>query len=424
MSEVRRICLITQGHLATNPRLVKEADALSAAGYDVSVICTSFLDWGRQHDAAFEGRRWRIAASIPFGPLASPPTRIKQVVRQRAARLALALGVKGDAIRETGWHPASADITAAALSVEADLYIAHYPAALPAAAKSAARHGASYAFDAEDFHLGDLPDSTEHEPERRRLRAIEEAYLPGAAYVTAASPGIADAYVRAYGIQRPAVILNVFPLSHAPVSASPRGEAEPRPSIYWFSQTIGPDRGLEAAVAAMRLAQSCPHLYLRGRSVPGYIDHLRSCAGNKEVAARIHVLPIEAPEKMERLASQYDLGLAAETGHSQNRAICLTNKIFSFLLAGLPPLISATPGQRALAHSCGLDDLLYEVGDAEMLASRLDEALQTPERLASLRARCFALGQERFNWEMESRALIDCISGSLSSQKGRAQPSL
>ena len=61
-----RICLLTPGQLATNPRLVKEADALSAAGYEVSVICTSFLDWAMQHDASFEKRPSQIAARIPF----------------------------------------------------------------------------------------------------------------------------------------------------------------------------------------------------------------------------------------------------------------------------------------------------------------------------------------------------------------------
>ena len=71
--------------------------------------------------------------------------------------------------------------------------------------------------------------------------------------------------------------------------------------------------------------------------MPGYLDHLQSSASSSEVAARIHLLPIESPERMERLAAQYDVGLVAETGHSQNRAICLTNKVFSFLLAGLPP---------------------------------------------------------------------------------------
>ena len=88
-----RICLITPGQLALNPRLVKEADALSAAGYEVSVICTSYLDWAMQHDASFEREPWQIAARIPFGPLAPSGIRIKQVIRQRSARVALAIGL-------------------------------------------------------------------------------------------------------------------------------------------------------------------------------------------------------------------------------------------------------------------------------------------------------------------------------------------
>jgi hypothetical protein len=35
--------LVTPGHLSTNPRLVKEADALAAAGYQVSVVSARFI---------------------------------------------------------------------------------------------------------------------------------------------------------------------------------------------------------------------------------------------------------------------------------------------------------------------------------------------------------------------------------------------
>ena len=34
----KRVCLISPGHLASNPRLVKEADALYEAGFAVKVI--------------------------------------------------------------------------------------------------------------------------------------------------------------------------------------------------------------------------------------------------------------------------------------------------------------------------------------------------------------------------------------------------
>lgn len=414
-----RICLLTSGHLATNPRLVKEADALSEAGYEVVVICTRFSPWASMHDATFEDRSWTVAARIPFGPTAPIGTRLKQVFRQRAARAVLAAGLQFDALREAEWHPASPDISAAALAVEADLYIAHYPAALPAAAKAAAHHRALYAFDAEDFHLGDLPDRPEHEREKQRLRAIEARYLPGAAYVSAASPGIADAYSEAYGIKRPAVILNAFPLAQAPIGATERGSAEPGPSLYWFSQTIGSDRGLETAVAAMSGTNVKVHLYLRGLPTPGYIAHLRAMAGSDESADRIHVLEIDAPIEMERLAAAYDLGLVAETNVTPNRSICLTNKLFSYLLAGVPPLISDTPGQVAFARSCGLTNLVYPIGDAVALGRRIDEVLEGPKMLAELRAKCFQLGQQQFNWEHESEILLERVAMALSLGKGQ-----
>src|SRR5204862_1198314 len=95
---------------------------------------------------------------------------------------------------DRGLNPFTSALIAAAQRVPADLYLAHYPAALPAAAIAARRLGARYAYDAEDFHPGDWPEDEAHEGMRRLVRAVESRHLPGCVYVTAASPGIADGY--------------------------------------------------------------------------------------------------------------------------------------------------------------------------------------------------------------------------------------
>lgn len=187
----------------------------------------------------------------------------------------------------------------------------------------------------------------------------------------------------------------------------------PGPSLYWFSQTIGPGRGLETAVAAIAQSRLKPHLYLRGRPTPGYVEELRSLAGSQEAASRIHVLDIAAPHDMERLAASFDLGLVAETNQTMNHSICLPNKLFTFLLAGVPPLISDTPGQGTFARENGLEDLVYPIGDGEALARRLDVMVAAPARLAGLRRTCFDLGQSRYNWEIESVKLVDVVARTL-----------
>jgi glycosyltransferase involved in cell wall biosynthesis len=342
-----------------------------------------------------------------------------QVLRQRASRLLVAAGVHHPAVVRGAWHPIAPDLVTAALSVRADLYIAHYPAALPAAAIAAQHHQALYAFDAEDFHLGDAPEGPEHHAERRMIHAIEARYLPGCAYVTAASPGIADGYVQAYGIPRPTVVLNVFPRSQGPSRSTSRGTAAP-PSIYWFSQTIGTDRGLECAVRAIGRARTRPHLYLRGTPAAGFLDCLRIIAREVGAGERLHVLPPTEPAEMARLAAAYDVGLVGETGHTQSRRIALTNKQFTYLLAGIPVLMSDIPAHRTFAPSLGEAARLYPVDDDAALAQALDALLGDPVSLATARNTAWRLGQERFNWDVEQSALLGCVAAALGPAQGIA----
>lgn len=410
-----RACLITPGHISTNPRLAKEAHTLASAGCEVTVIACDYSAWGRAEDRAVRSTEWNVAEPVRFGPLAPPALRMRQGVRHRVARKLVALGARDERVVAAAWHPAGPDLVKAAMAIKADLYIAHYPAALPAAATAARRHGGLYAFDAEDFHLGDPPGRQEFDSQRNLTRMIEQRYLSGAAYVTAASPDIAEAYVESYGITRPSVLLNVFPRAEAPPAPTERGAAIPRPSLYWFSQTIGPDRGLECAVEAVAAARSRPHLYLRGQFALGYETMLDALAGSLGCRDRVHFLAPAPPSEMVQLATQYDVGLASEIGHTPNNKLALSNKLFTYLLAGLPAVVSDTPAQARFAADKGSCLRLFAANDAMGLAAALDELLLDPRRLAEARRAAFELGRARYNWEVESRVLLNLVERALHS---------
>lgn len=411
------ICLLTPGHLSTNPRLVKEADALARAGHRVSVIAADYLSWAQSADREFDGRPWKLVAKLPFGPGAPESRRVRQVITQRAARVLFGVGVRAPGVVRAAWHPVAPDLLRAALSMRADLYIAHYVAALPAAALAAGFHATKYAFDAEDFHLGDPPDRPEFDSARSLTRLIEERYLPGCSYVSAASPGIADAYAETYGIPRPHTLLNVFPLDSGPGFVAASGTWKPSPSIYWFSQTIGPDRGLECAVNAIGIARSAPHLVLRGNPSPGYMAKLMTVAARAGAGSRVHWLPPAMPGEMERLAALHDLGLVGETGHTPNRRVALTNKLFSFLLAGVPALLSDIPAHRRIASELGSAVRLYQVDDAAALAAAVDSLLlASPSDRARTRQVAFDLACHRYNWDVEQKKLLRLVEGAFECQ--------
>lgn len=420
MTRKAKICIVSPGHLSTNPRLVKEALALKSVGFEVAVIHGSFKAWGEKADRSIADDIGSTSA-VAFGPIQAPlSTYLRQTLVRRTADALVGFGRVSRPILEAAHAPIVADLVKETAKVRADLYIAHYVAALPAAAQAAKRHGALYAFDAEDFHLGDLPDAPEHAREKRIIRGIESRYLPGAAYVTAASPMIAEAYAETYRIPLPTTVLNVFPKRNAPSRPTPRGNAAPGPSVYWFSQTIGPGRGLETAIEAVIRAESRPHLFLRGTPAGRYWDELRRLAAQAGAGERLHFLDPAPPDELERLGAIYDIGYVGELAKTQNRQIALTNKVFSYLLGGVPSLASDIPAHQRIASDLGAAMSLFEIGNAAVLAVALDALLLDPPRLAAARTQAWTLGQDRYNWEAEAPKFFEPIQAVLSERKRSA----
>ncbi len=397
-----------------NPRLVKEADALSEAGYEVTVVAPDSSEWARVADEVYVDRPWKIVARPVYGPLSPRLTRIREIARRLIAGFATRiLRLEHPFLVCAAWHPAAPLLVKAAVKIKADLYIAHLATALPAAAIAARHNNALYGFDAEDFHLGEFADTPDTYHKRHLVKLIESRYLKGCSYVTAASPLIADAYSRTYDIPLPSVILNVFPLNHAPGGSTSFGQGPTRPSVYWYSQVIGPNRGLECAVRAIGLALSKPHLYLRGATTDSFPKKLLAIAESVGAANRLHFLPLGPPSELERLAADYDVGYVGETGCTVNRKIQLTNKQFTYLLAGIPAIISDIPAHLDFAKELAPAVSIFRTEDAQSLSDVLDRLLLQPEALETARKAAFCLGQEKFNFEYEKAKLLMVIERAL-----------
>ena len=418
-----RICLVTPAQLSRNPRLVKEADALWERGYDVRVVACHWMDWAMSEEGqALAPRGWHcqlVDWSRKHSPNRFWYTRLRQhFVRRVFARFTFSLGVA-----ERAMERAVPELTSAAASEPADLFIAHNLAALPAAARAARQHGARLGFDAEDFHSGmrhaeapktKLDDITEY---------IERRYLSQCDYITAGSPLIAEAYASQYqSIPRPIPILNAFPLSHRPVKrpCSPDSGAL---RLYWFSQTIGADRGLEDIVRAMGHLSDCEiELHLRGDCQPGYKQRLLDLASSLAVRPEKVVFHLPAPsEEMVRLASQYDVGLALEQPVSENREICLTNKLFVYLLAGNAIVATATRGQHPVIQEIGEAGLCYSPSRLDLLVVRLRRWYEDRESLRCARRLSWSWGTQKYNWDQEKLRFLGVVKNVLRGSEGRLQ---
>ena len=390
-----RVCVVTAGHLSTCPRMLKAADALQEAGYQVRVISTRHVHWAWAADQCLMKHRqweWRV---IDYDRTSARGAQLTTGVRFRgaqavalaagAARVPLSIGVRG-------YSRMHDELVSAIVAEPADFVYGGTTGALAAVAEGARRLGVRFALDFEDFHSAEQSGDGS-ELAHALAERVESDVLPKAAFATAGSAMIADAYAAKYRV-RPRAIHNTFSIDFA-AGANRRGPLR----LYWFSQTLGPGRGLEDVIAAAGRCGIGAEFHLRARPIPTYAAHLASVQASVAPSLALVFHDPESPDRMVELAQGYDLGVSTEDGAVLNHRLCLGNKIFTYLAAGVPVLLTATPAQAALAADLGAAATMYEPGDVDALASILQRWDDDPSLrcIAAQQARSAAL--RRWHWE-------------------------
>ena len=404
----RRICLVTMAHISYNPRLVKAADALAAAGCDVRVVAVNVEDEKWQVDQSLmPEKKWKLEVVTARRTGAGRQRWLHAAFRQKAClRAAHYFPFAGCLMRASSRY--APELASLALREQADLFIAYKLQVLPVAARAARRWQAKIGFDIEDFHSGMRRFDAASTPEEKWAERVEAGYLPRCELLTAASPGVAQAVAHMCGGRRPVSVLNVCPLSERPPERPARAAGAPL-RLCWFSQMIGPDRGLEDAVRALKLLQAGRvELHLRGRcdhAAHRYLDRIISEADVDRLAIAVHA-PV-APDVLVSLTAQYDVGLALEVPISQNRIICMndlcTNKVFTYLMAGLGLAASALKNGAGIFDGAGF---CYPSGDAAALAAGLQRWLDNPDALQRAKDKAWELASTRYNWEFEQKIFL------------------
>ncbi len=404
---------MTSGHIASSPRTVKEADALAAAGASVRVVSLQTISLLKDFDAQLAATKaWH---HVPLD-VSREAARTAYFFRAAAGRAAAALpgiGRRFPAFGARAFSSFSSTLASAVRAYPADLYVAHSLAALAAASGAARRWKARLGFDAEDYHPGEIPDGPAYSRKRAQVIAIEDHYLPMCDYQTASSPEIARMYAQRSG--RPVTcVLNVFPLAERPLRLHSNTHRPASPfSLYWFSQTIGPNRGLEQAIEILSRCRTAPLLQIRGTGSRDFIASLLERAKARDMEERLHFLERAAPDRMVHLAAGHDAGLSVDGEDTLNRRLCLANKIFTYLLAGVPPLLSDTQAHKLLAPELGDAARLLPAADPAGAACIIDDLLGDPGTLLRARRAAWELGQTRYNWETERERFLGAVESAL-----------
>lgn len=395
------IRILIAGHLCNAPRPQKEAAALAGAGHRVTVQ-------GVWSNEVFAQRDRLLLRNAPFAfePVADIRQGHPGALRHRfACRVASTLYRRARVFAPATLGYAVRAQLAEARAAQADLTIVHSEGGLWVGSRLLAA-GLRVGVDFEDWFSEDLLPADRATRPVASIRKVERELLRRASYRVTTSTALANALSKDSDTLAPAVVYNVFPWAErSPSDAASDRHDTSMPSIHWFSQTIGPGRGLEEFFSAMPKILFPCEVHLRGQvaSVGGkeLLDTIPS-----EWRDRVHHHPTVDNEELPGRIAGHDIGLALETDSIPSRDLTVTNKLFQYLLGGLAVVASATQGQREIAARTGRAIHLLPPGNAEAVAAVINSLLADRAVLEASKRDALESAHREFCWEKQSAAVV------------------
>lgn len=406
---MKKICILTQSHLCRNPRVVKEANTLSRAGYDVTILTTfTYADLLEEDLKLIDTKKIKYKGIINMIPeKASKLSILKNRIERRiAGEIISRFGVEN--VNSLGYD-FNRNLKLA-MREKADLYTCHQEASTVIGCKLI-QNGFKAAFDLEDWYSHDLlPDANKSRP-IKLLEKYEKFALNNAELCYTTSESLAIALSEFANSEKPKVLNNVFPIAerdHIDGKNKDRNDFD-KLSIHWYSQTIGPGRGLEFIVDALSLVDYPVQLHLRGNVSEDYKALLTSrLPDNKDHDIYFHSL-VPHLELLGRIA-EHDIGLATEKHSPPSRNLTITNKILQYLLAGIAVVASDTDGQKEVAVNAPESVFLYENDNKEQFADILNQLSSDKKKLEKAKEKALEVSEQRYCWELQEKWLVKWIN--------------
>ena len=391
------VMLVTNEGL-NDPRVLRAIHTARQAGYGVRLVCrtpssgkpapvmSDAIDvhrvarpWGWSHLKQLFARRHRTSAVEPSDRPGARPYWIRP----------WELWILGGII----WFTLQA--VAKVRRFPAELYHANDLDTLPAAVILSRLNHVPMLYDAHEL-FSDQFNSTS-----RQFSAIffglERWLIRFANKVVTVNHSLAETLAAWHKVPLPSVVMNC-PFAVEVVRPMPeiRGGSSTRTACLIYQGIFMRDRGLEELIRSVAWYESA-ELYLRGY---GALEGtLRALVKAEHLQNRVHFLPPVAADRLVESLAGFDVGLIPYRATSLNNRLCLPNKIFEYLQAGLALAVSALPEMERVVKETKAGEV-FNPEQPRDIARAVNVMTGDANRLAELKGRARAAAQ-RYTWEAQ-----------------------
>jgi glycosyltransferase involved in cell wall biosynthesis len=369
------VCAAVVSDLTFDARVWKETRSLAAAGYRVKLI-------GCKYELAHTQQRREHGIDVVEIPLGT-----------RAGRVSVA-----------GRGRTLLRIWIAVLRTKADVYHAHNIHVGPVAWVASRLRGAALVYDAHELYSESTGRGLLARLSERIAAATERFVVRRSDAVITTNRSRADRLRASYGRDDVSVLANV-PLRVDDVVPLNPGFPDDAPVVLYQGGIYAHSRAFREVIAAV--AQLDVHLVIIGFGREDDLELVVRWAAESDASKKVHLLPPRPFEELIRTAAAASVGLVPVKADNLSNFLGDTNKLFEYLMAGLPVAASDLPEiRRVVTKGDPPVGELFDPDSPDSIADSIRRVLSDRATYERRRTEARRLALERFNWNIEEQVLL------------------
>ena len=241
--------------------------------------------------------------------------------------------------------------------------------------------------------------------EKKVKKILERLLIRFSDQVITVSDSIADEYVRLYGIAKPSLVLNCPPNQHIAeynIFRETFGIRKDQ-NIFLYQGGFSKGRGIEICLEAFERVSSDKNVLV----CMGYGPLENLIEEKSKLSNNIYCHPAVSPQVLLKYTSSADYGIAYMEDTCLSYRYCLPNKIFEYMMAGLPVLVSNLYEMKRLveAHQVGV---VAGENSVKSFKQAVDISINLNYRKTAKNA---LKASEIFCWEAQEKVLREVYRG-------------
>lgn len=252
-------------------------------------------------------------------------------------------------------------------------------------------------FDSHEYFTG-VPELVDRKTVRNIWKRLEKWILPKIKYAYTVSDLIAQTYKKEYGVDFQ-IIRNAANFRFDNEFAHQRNEGEKKIIIYQGALNKG--RGLEVVIEAMKYIDNGILQIIGTGDVEGELHKLVNYLG---LASKVKFLGRMKYADIWPYTHNADLGISLEEDMGINYRFALPNKLFDYIQARIPVLVSDLPEMKKVVENFSIGEVaIYR--EPELIAEQVNRMMSDKEKQSQWSTN-LELAARELCWQREEEKLV------------------